>query len=196
MVDTKSHHVVSCAIIALVILIAPEQSTIAYEHQEKRIEQQTSYEELSTQLVFVLTQKSDHDGKIWSSSLDRGVNPFVVKELIEYESGGRSHVVNDDSGASGIGQFTAGGRRAVRDIMKMSGANGKFGIKESLDPSHAIPAIVLLLRYCIDLYGVHGGLSCYNMGPKGGRIGETRYSRTILEHAATAEEWARLSIEK
>jgi soluble lytic murein transglycosylase-like protein len=120
--------------------------------------------------VFRATQPEPLDPVILAAAVRWGHDPFLLKGLLYTESRLRRDIVNPRTGAAGIAQFTASGRRAVGFIRRARGATGRFTQANALDPVDAIDAAAEVLDYLRDRYGLDGALAAYNAGPATGRL--------------------------
>lgn len=101
----------------------------------------------STEHAFSITQQETHDETILKAAQQWRLDPFLLKGLLIAESGLRPEIINKKSGAAGIGQFTASGRRGIANIRKQRGNSDGFSYADALDPKKAIPATAELLAY-------------------------------------------------
>ena len=91
-----------------------------------------------------------------------GLDPALLKALVQVESGGRAAAVNPESGATGLTQL-------------MKGTAQSLGVTDRTDPAQAIPAAARLLSEGLDRYkgdltqtlmDYHGGADKSKWGPK------------------------------
>jgi hypothetical protein len=138
---------------------------------------------------FRLTQHGLWDGLILDSSLNWGLDPWVVSSLLWVESKMKPTAENMTSGALGLAQLTPGGRRAVENLRAKRGIVAPFTRLRALEPRDAIPAAAELLAYMIDRCGgLERGLRGYNTGSCGVPSGYVRdvmaRSKAMVEEAA------------
>ena len=114
---------------------------------------------------FRMTQVEKYDDLIADACETRKVDPFLLKGLLQHESGRTPGPINPDTGAAGIAQFTAGGRSAVTNLHRMRGQPA-FTIKQALDPKQAIPAAAELMAFLVGPYcgSLERALAAYNTG--------------------------------
>jgi len=137
--------------------------------------------------AFCRTQTGPHDAVIAGAAEAWGLDPFLLKGLLENESGldaervgkriyrdvnGRRRAVG--GGARGIGQFTSDGVAAVNEIRLRRHRDGvpvrPFTEADVMDPHEAIFAAAELLSSYVSRFGLEGGVTAYNSGPYGGRL--------------------------
>ncbi|HEY3357884.1 MAG TPA: transglycosylase SLT domain-containing protein [Polyangia bacterium] len=116
------------------------------------------------------TQQDALDALILAAALDWRLDPFLLKGLLYVESRLDPTRVNSRTGATGIAQMTAGGRRGVTNIRRARGVKETFTRAHALDARAAIPAAAELLAHLGDQYGRDGALAGYNAGPWAGRL--------------------------
>lgn len=131
--------------------------------------------ELDEGLVFRYTYHGKYDDSIADAAKRWGQSPFVLKGLLQHESGEKPGVVNSDTGATGIAQLTAGGRAAVSNLRRRRGVRATFTRAMALDPKTAIEAAAELLQhldeYCVGtVAGLEVSLSAYNSGKCRARV--------------------------
>jgi len=140
--------------------------------------------------AFDASQYGVFDRRIAEASAEFGVDPFLLKGLLENESHlqasrvgvrvyvhveGRRKMVS--GGARGIGQFTADGVNAVNSARLVRHVGGEFvqpfSAADAMDPYLAIDAAAELLASYIRRFGRDGGITAYNSGPYGGLLVKT-----------------------
>jgi soluble lytic murein transglycosylase-like protein len=115
--------------------------------------------------AFRLTQTGPYDALIRDAAQRWAVDPFIFKGLLLTESELDPKIINKKSGAAGIGQFTASGRRGVTNIRKWRGFHRKFTLDDALNPQEAIPAAAELLAYFMGVCRTPArALMAYNSG--------------------------------
>ena len=128
--------------------------------------------------AYRLTHRDRLDPAILDAALDWDLDPFLFRALLWVESGLQPGIVNPRSGAAGIGQFTAVGRRGLERIRAARGEPGAFTRADALDPDLAIPAAAELLAYQVDRWGTFHGVAAYN----GGKA-KRAFARGVLRQA-------------
>jgi soluble lytic murein transglycosylase-like protein len=119
-----------------------------------------------------------------------GLPRHLIDAILHAESRGNPKARNRKSGAAGVAQFTAGGRRAVERLRRARGAQSwRFTLADAMDPVVAIYAAAELLAGLVDHCGsLVRALGAYATGQcsRG-----AAYARRILRYA----EWLRLAEE-
>ena len=128
------------------------------------------YPETAVLVAFGATQRQQYDQEILGAAIRWNVDPFLLKGLLYSESRFRARQVNRRTGAAGIAQLTARGRRGVAQLRRRRGDPSGFSLRRALDPKHAIPAAAELLALYSRRYGLDGAIVAYNAGPRGGRL--------------------------
>jgi len=131
------------------------------------------------QRAFRLTQNDRYDPLILVAAQEWKIDPFLFKGLLFAESGFKPQKINQ-LGASGIAQFTAGGRVGVRNVRCMRGLCRPFTVQDALDPKKAIPAAAELLAYLRRTCGEDRMLSAYNTGNCKARV--RVFVMTVTQH--------------
>lgn len=145
--------------------------------------------------VFRATQRGPYDPLINAAAATEGLDPFLLKGLLENESqldpklvgkrkygvvGGRRRVIS--GGARGIAQLTSAGIDAVNELRQRRGAAPSFTTADAMRPERAIAAAAALLADFIDRFGRDGGITAYNTGPVGGRVvRELGFARAVRD---------------
>jgi soluble lytic murein transglycosylase-like protein len=126
------------------------------------------YPETAVLVAFGATQRERYDQEILGAAIRWSVDPFLLKGLLFSESRFQARRVNRRTGAAGIAQFTARGRRGMTQLRSRRGDKSGFSLSKALDPKHAIPAAAELLALFSKRYGRDGGVAAYNAGPRAG----------------------------
>ena len=140
-------------------------------------------QETLEQWAFRLTQEDEYDELILVTTTTWQLDPFLFKGLLYTESRLDPGIINKISGAAGIAQFTAGGRRGVTNLRRMRGvppSRATFTRAQALVPSEAIPAAAELLVYLNNTCKhTAGALMAYNSGSCRGSRG---FVLTVIKH--------------
>ena len=111
-----------------------------------------------------------------------GLPRHVIDSILYAESRGNPKARNRKSGAAGVAQFTAGGRKAVERIRRARGEQRwRFTLADAMDPVQAIAAAAELLAYLVDYCrgSLVRALGAYNTG----RCMVNGYARRVLRYA-------------
>lgn len=158
------HHVAAAAL-ALAPMPHGRHALTPPPHHRPAAGPQCAVDKLPTDLrAFALTQEGPHDAAILSAALTHGLDAWVLKALLGVESREVATATNHRSGATGIAQFTAGGRWAVSRLQGRA-----FTRQDALRPASAIDGAARLLRHHLDECGtLRGALGAYGRGRCGG----------------------------
>ena len=135
------------------------------------------------QWAFRLTQGETYDDLILTAAAQWQLDPFLFKGLLYTESRLDPTIINKTSKATGIAQFTAGGRRGITNLRRMRGippSRATFTRAQTLDPKEAIPAAAELLAYLFTTCKhLPGALMGYNSG---GCRGSRSFVLAVIKH--------------
>jgi soluble lytic murein transglycosylase-like protein len=126
------------------------------------------YPETKVLVAFGATQRQRYDQEILGAAIRWNLDPFLLKGLLYSESRFEPRRVNRRTGAAGIAQITARGRRGVAQLRGRRGDKSGFSLRQALDPKHAIPAAAELLALYSKRYGLDGAIAAYNAGARAG----------------------------
>ena len=136
---------------------------------------------LDEALLYRLTRRGAYDHIIADAALRWGLSPWLLHGLLWHESKLVAGAENENTGAAGVAQLTAGGRAAVSNLRRWRGAPATFTLAHALDPREAIPAAGELLAHHLELCGsTWGALAAFNTG-KCGR-GVQGFVRSVEKH--------------
>jgi len=115
--------------------------------------------------AFRVTQTWEWAPDVHAAADEWGLSPWLLLALLWCESRLDPTAVNRTSGAAGLGQFTATGRRGLERIRAARGEESTFTRDDAFAPEQAIPAAAELLSWLTTRYGIRGGVAAYNGGP-------------------------------
>ena len=120
-------------------------------------------QETTEQRAYRLAYPGGVEATIGTAAKDWGLDGFVLLALLWAESRLEARPVHRRSGAAGISQLTAGGRRAVSRLRARRGAPTTFTHAMALEPGEAIPAAAELLAHLVERRGdLERAITAYN----------------------------------
>jgi soluble lytic murein transglycosylase-like protein len=126
------------------------------------------------------------DSETKKAAKAHGHSVYLLDAIFHDESRHNPRAYNRKSGATGLGQHTAGGRRAVERIRRARGErNWRYTRADAFDPINAIWATAELLAALVDQCGsLPRALGAYATGQCGKGLS---YARRVLRYA----DWLR-----